>query len=329
MDCRNPPRQVPEPHPPQPGRLHHPRQRHLVRKRADALGQVAVALRCHRRRRGPAAATPGTTRRRMRRSSTATCSAGEFEAMELAARPQHAPNASAQHRRLVGAVAQAERHAETRSTVASGSGSASASATRTVDVVDPPLAAPAHAPTSSICRVDVRQDTPAPRPARASRTLMSPVPPARSSSLRFGRGSSPATKLALPHRDGCPTTSDRSSDRIARRDAFETLRAPSALLGLDRHLAGNRNRSRPRYAAHRARVVAAHSMSSIRLHQNAGTPRSRDGDARPANAAGRPPSSAAPRCAALTCAGRCPPGLAARLTGAAVSPASAAAPSTY
>ena len=141
----------------QPGRAHHRRPASPGRGRCG----------CSRRDSGSCRASPATSRPEPRqhaerpgvvqRLQRGDLHAGEFEAEEPPAGPQHAPRL-AQHGGLVGAVAQAEGD-ETRSTQRSGSGSASRVGDQRRRAGRPARArAPGRAPTASIARVDVGQD---------------------------------------------------------------------------------------------------------------------------------------------------------------------------
>ena len=128
---------------------------------------------------------------------------------------------------------------------------------------------------------------------------MSPVPPARSSSVRRGRGIERGDEDPLPG----PVDAERHQvvhQVVARRHAVEhgahhagffaaRGTAEAEIGGLGRSW-GCRLMPRPRYS----RASATH----------AGTPRSRDRDARPAGAAARAARSCAPRSIVPTCAGR-------------------------
>ena len=110
---------------------------------------------------------------------------------------------------------------------------------------------------------------------------MSPVPPARSSSVRRGRGIERRHQHAASTRGACRATSGRSSGRSAARRC-RTRRAPCRA---SPHAGRGGSRNRWSRSMRGCRSFAA-TYSVPRPH--AGTPRGRDRDAWPPRAAGGP-----------------------------------------
>ena len=209
-----------------PAVAHHRRQRLLVREHADALGQVLVALRIL----GDPGAQPrqhlegpGVVERRQRRD----LDPAELQAVEAPAGPQHPPRL-AQHRRLVGAIAQAEGdgdllHAAIRQRDMLRIGADEGEAGRQAALQRPPLRHLQHG------GVDVRQDGP-PRPCLqcAEGDIAGP---ARQIEQRLPRG---GPDRGDEGRFPGPVQAERHEvvhQVVARRHAVENLPHHAGLLG--------------------------------------------------------------------------------------------------
>ena len=204
----------------------------------------------------------------------------ELQAEEPPARPQHPPRLG-QHRRLVGAVAQPERdrhaiHRAIRQRQPFGIGDQQR---RTADQPARQRPIARHlAASTALTSLSSTGPPPCSQPAEARHRR---CPPARSSSVRRGRGSSAVTKHVLPR----AMNAQRHQvvhQVVARRDAVE-------------HRAHHAAASPPRGTRRKPKSVVSvdAGLSLMRAiysvpHPNAGTPRGRDRDAWPPAAAGGP-----------------------------------------
>ena len=161
---------------------------------------------------------------------------------------------------------------ETRSTQRSGSGSASASATRKAISASSPRAIARSRPTPSMAAL-MSDRIAGPPPRFSQPKVISPVPPARSSSVRLRPRVQGGDEIALPD----PVHAERHQvvhQVVARRHAVEH-RAHQSASSAARHGA------EAEIDGLSAGVVAFMDRMYSLDFAHAGTPRSRDCDARP------------------------------------------------